>query len=155
MKNIFALIFAIALPITLGGIAGLVTSAAIPEWYGSLNQPSFNPPNWLFGPVWTALYILMGYSSYLIWQSPASANRTLALRIYATQLLLNFAWSFIFFYFQWIGLALVEIILLWGMIVWMIIEFRKVTPFAAYLNVTYLLWVSFATVLNAAYWWLN
>ncbi len=155
MKNILVLIFAIALPVVLGGVAGAITSQAIPEWYSTLNKPSFNPPSWLFGPVWTALYILMGYSSYLIWQSPVSQKRTLALRIYAIHLVFNIAWSFIFFYFQSIGLALIEIIVLWGMILWMIIVFRKVNPFAANLNITYLLWVSFATVLNAAIWWLN
>jgi tryptophan-rich sensory protein len=156
-KNLqwWKLIVSIALPLGLGTIAGLFTSQAVPEWYASLNRPSFNPPNWIFGPVWTTLYILMGISLFLVWKQEPGRNRNRAIGVFLFQLLLNFLWSFIFFYFNEIGLALIEIILLWISIVVMLVLFYRVKPLAAYLNIPYLLWVSFATVLNAAYYTLN
>jgi tryptophan-rich sensory protein len=133
----------------------MFTAKAVPEWYASLNQPSFNPPNWIFGPVWTLLYILMGISLFLIWQTPPGEGRTLAMAVFFVQLLLNFAWSFLFFYFNRIGLALVEIILLWCAILVMVVLFYRIRPWSAYINIPYLLWVTFATILNAAYFRLN
>ena len=145
----------IILPLSLGAIAGMFTSQSVPEWYATLNRPSFNPPNWIFGPVWTTLYILMGISFFLIWKQEASKVRNRAILIFLLQLLLNFAWSFIFFYFNMIGLALVEIVLLWISIVLMLVVFYKIKPIASYINIPYLLWVTFATVLNASYYILN
>ena len=145
----------ILLPLSLGAIAGMFTSQSVPEWYATLNRPSFNPSNWIFGPVWTTLYILMGISFFLIWKQEASKVRNRAILIFLLQLLLNFAWSFIFFYFNMIGLALVEIILLWISIVMMLVVFYKIKPIASYINIPYLLWVTFATVLNASYYILN
>ena len=145
----------ILLPLSLGAIAGMFTSQSVPEWYATLNRPSFNPPNWIFGPVWTTIYILMGISFFLIWKQEASKVRNRAILIFLLQLLLNFAWSFIFFYFNMIGLALVEIILLWISIVMMLVVFYKIKPIASYINIPYLLWVTFATVLNASYYILN
>lgn len=149
------LIAAIAIPLVIGGIAGMFTAQSIPDWYSTLNQPSFNPPNWVFGPVWTILYIVMGISMYMIWIEPNSQLKTIALTIFFVQLLLNFAWSFLFFYFKNIGGALIEIIFLWLSIVAMLIIFYKIKPIAAYINIPYLLWVSFATALNTAYYKLN
>ena len=148
-------LISILLPLSLGAIAGMFTSQSVPEWYAALNRPSFNPPNWIFGPVWTTLYILMGISFFLIWKQEASKVRNRAILIFLLQLLLNFAWSFIFFYFNMIGLALVEIILLWISIVMMLVVFYKIKPLASYINIPYLLWVTFATVLNASYYFLN
>jgi benzodiazapine receptor len=145
----------IAPPLLVGAIAGMFTSKAIPEWYASLNQPSFSPPNWVFGPVWTALYILMGISLFFILRLPPDAARRRAIWIYCIQLFLNFCWSFLFFFFKNMGLALVEIILLWITIVLMLLYFYKLKPLSAYLNIPYLLWVSFATALNGAYYLLN
>jgi benzodiazapine receptor len=145
----------ILLPLSLGAIAGMFTSQSVPEWYATLNRPSFNPPNWIFGPVWTTLYILMGISFFLIWKQEASKVRNRAILIFLLQLMLNFAWSFIFFNFNMIGLALVEIILLWISIVMMLVVFYKIKPLASYINIPYLLWVTFATVLNASYYFLN
>jgi tryptophan-rich sensory protein len=157
MKKTLTLKFLISilLPLSLGAIAGMFTSQSVPEWYATLNRPSFNPPNWIFGPVWTTLYILMGISFFLIWKKEASKVRNRAILIFLLQLLLNFAWSFIFFYFNMIGLALVEIILLWISIVMMLVVFYKIKPLASYINIPYLLWVTFATVLNAGYYILN
>ena len=157
MKKILLLklLVSIALPLGVGAIAGMFTAQSVPEWYAALNRPSFNPPNWIFGPVWTTLYILMGISLFLVWKQGVSKERNRAILIFSLQLLLNFAWSFIFFYFHMIGFALVEIILLWVSIVIMLVFFYKVKPVASYINIPYLLWVTFATILNAGYYFLN
>jgi len=154
-SKIGKLIVSLLLPLGLGAIAGIFTSKAIPEWYAALNRPSFSPPNWLFGPVWTTLYILMGISLFIIWTQAKSKERDLAIFVFLLQLALNFFWSFIFFYFNRIGFALVEIILLWIGIVIMLVLFYKIKPITAYINIPYLLWVSFATILNASYYFLN
>jgi benzodiazapine receptor len=153
--NIIKFIIALALPLAVGGIAGIFTAKAVPEWYASLNRPVISPPNWVFGPVWTVLYFLMGISFYLIWMQPPGNLRTMAIIIYLLQLFLNFGWSFIFFYFKQTGLALLEIIILWLGILTMLFLFYKVRPAASYLNIPYFLWVSFATILNASYYHLN
>jgi tryptophan-rich sensory protein len=154
-SQIFKLLVSLALPLGLGAIAGLFTAEAVPEWYETLNRPSFNPPNWLFGPVWTILYILLGISLFLIWKQSASKERNLAIFVFLLQQALNFGWSFIFFYFNMIGLALIEIILLWISIIIMLVLFYKIKPMAAYINIPYLIWVTFATILNAGYYLLN
>jgi translocator protein len=153
--HLIKLIASIALPLLLGAIAGMFTAQSVPEWYASLNRPSFNPPNWIFGPVWTALYILMGISLFLIWKQEVSKERNFAILVFLFQLLLNFGWSFIFFYFNKIGLAFIEIILLLVNIVIMMLLFYKINPIASYLNIPYLLWVSFASILNGSYYFLN
>ena len=149
------LITSLLLPLAVGGIAGMFTSEAIPGWYASLNQPSFNPPNWVFGPVWTTLYILMGISLFMIWKLPANKERNQAIGVFMVQLFFNFCWSFFFFHFKMIGLALIDIVALWIMIVIMLTRFCTLRPLAAYINIPYLLWVSCATALNAAYFILN
>jgi tryptophan-rich sensory protein len=154
-SQIFKLFVSLVLPLGIGSIAGIFTSEAVPGWYAMLNRPSFNPPNWLFGPVWTGLYLLMGFSLFLIWKQEKSKARNMAISIFLLQMALNFAWSFIFFYFHMIGLALIEIVLLWMSIVMMLVLFNKVKPLAAYINIPYLLWVTFATILNAGYYFLN
>ena len=154
-SQITKLIVSLLLPIGLGAIAGMFTAQAVPEWYAALNRPSFNPPDWIFGPVWTILYILLGFSFFLIWKLDADKKRSLAISVFLVQMLLNFGWSFIFFYFNMIGLALIEIILLWVSIVIMLILFYRIKPLAAYLNIAYLLWVTFAVILNAGYYFLN
>lgn len=149
------LFFAIMIPMLVGGVSGFLTAEAIPGWYATLNQPSFNPPNWIFGPVWTTLYLLMGISFYKILQLPASKDRTEAINVFYLQLMLNFFWSLIFFRWHLIGLALVEIIVMWISIAFMIHKFKKLNKFASYINIPYLCWVSFASVLNASYYFLN
>lgn len=154
-SDITKLIISILIPLVLGAIAGRFTAQAVPDWYASLNKPSFSPPNWIFGPVWTILYILLGISLYLIWKQIPSKERNNAILIFSIQLFLNFIWSFVFFYFNQIGLALIVIICLWLSIVLMLIRFFKIKPLAAYLNIPYLLWVTFASVLNTGYYILN
>lgn len=155
IKVLLTLLICLLIPLAIGGISGFATAAGITDWYVTLNKPSFNPPNYLFAPVWTTLYTLMGISLFIIWRSPEGRNRNNALVIFAIQIALNFCWSFLFFKFNLPGVALVEIVLLWTSILMMIILFRRISKLAAYLQVPYLLWVSFATVLNAAIWYLN
>jgi len=154
-NQIIKLVASILLPLAVGGITAIFTTEAIPGWYASLNQPSFSPPNWVFGPVWTSLYTILGISLFLIWKLETGKQRTQAILIFMVQLLLNFGWSFFFFYFKMIGVALIEIVALWITIVVMLVRFYKLKPMAAYINIPYLLWVTFATVLNAAYFFLN
>jgi len=152
---ILKLIISLIIPSGLGIIAGLITSQSIPEWYTNLRSPSFNPPNWIFGPVWTVLYLLMGISLFLVWKQEPNKIRNLAIAVFFIHLLLNIGWSFIFFYFKAIGIAFIEIIFLWISIVIMLFLFYKVKPIATYINIPYLLWVTFASVLNGSYYFLN
>ncbi|MEO7265765.1 MAG: TspO/MBR family protein [Ferruginibacter sp.] len=156
MKNIYKLIISIAIPILVGAVAGYFTSSSVTGWFITLNKPSFNPPNWLFGPVWTALYILMGIAFYLVWRSePVNATKKQAIILYIIQLTLNFCWSFIFFYKEAPGIAFAEILLLWIFILLTIIYFLKISKIAGWLMVPYLCWVTFAAILNYSIWQLN
>jgi tryptophan-rich sensory protein len=142
--------------LVLGSLSGIATIDAITGWYATLQKPSFNPPNWIFGPVWTVLYLMMGVAAGLVWSSAADpAIKRSALRIYLLQLALNMAWSLLFFGLKAPLLALLEIIVLWLTILWCIRRFKAVKAAAAYLMVPYLLWVTFASVLNAAIVLLN
>lgn len=147
-SKLLIFVLCILLPILIGGIGGYFTAESIPTWYASLNKPWFNPPNWIFGPVWTILYILMGFASYVVYISYQSIHRKTSLIYYGIQLFLNLLWSIIFFYFKNPSLALFEIILLWIFINFTIISFSKVNKKAAYLLLPYIIWVSFAAILN-------
>ena len=155
MNKYLKLFCCILLTLSVGAISGIATSSGINNWFITLNKPFFNPPNYLFGPVWTFLYLLMGISFFLILQSPLNEFKRKAILIFAIQLSLNFLWSFLFFKFQLIGLAFIEIIFILISILAMIIVFNKIDRIAAGLQIPYLLWVSFATILNGAIWWLN
>jgi benzodiazapine receptor len=155
MKKTITLFLCILLTLFIGGLGGIATASGVNDWYTEIQKPSFNPPNYLFGPVWTALYLLMGISLYMILQAPKSKIKTKAIWIFAIQLSLNFAWSFLFFKFHLLGLAFIEIILIWMSILTMIIIFSKINKTAAYLQIPYLIWVSFASVLNGTIWFLN
>jgi len=154
MKKGTKLSLSILFPLIIGGISGYFTATNIESWYITLNKPSFNPPNYLFGPVWTTLYILMGISFYLILNS-AKADKNKLIGIYLFQLTLNFLWSFIFFKYHALGIAAIEIVILWLSILSMIIMFYKTNKWAAIINIPYLLWVSFASVLNISIYILN
>lgn len=155
LKAVLILITCLATPIFIGGVSGYLTSGEIPGWYFNLQKPSFNPPNYLFGPVWTLLYLLIGISLYMIWSSPQSKERKSALQIFVIQLFLNFCWSLLFFSFHLLFVSAVEILILWLSILQMLRIFRKVNLVAFYINIPYLLWVSFATLLNISIWYLN
>ena len=154
-RKIYIAVVCISIPILVGALAGYATATGVDSWYAGLNKPTFNPPNWVFAPVWTTLYTLMGVSLYLVVVRSAGAVRSNGILVFGIQLALNFIWSFLFFYFEWVGIALIDIIFLWIAIIWMIRVFWKIYPLAAYLQVPYLCWVTFATVLNASIWMLN
>jgi benzodiazapine receptor len=155
MNKYLKLLGCLLLTLSVGAISGAATASGINKWFMELKKPFFNPPNYLFGPVWTILYLLLGVSFFLILQSPIKAIKRKAIIIFFVQLTLKFFLSFLFFKFQLIGIAFIEIILIWTAIVTMIIEFNKINRIAAALQIPYLLWVSFATILNGAIWWLN
>lgn len=155
MNKILKLILCIALTLLIGVLGGLATAAGVNDWYLTLNKPAFNPPNYLFGPVWTLLYILMGIGFYLVLQSGKSRERTLAVWLFCVQLFLNLLWSFIFFKLEMTGAAFIEILVLLTTIVIMIATFFKVNRTAAYLQIPYVLWVSFASILTGFIWVLN
>jgi len=148
------IILCVLLCVGLGVASGFSTIGSITGWYQTIQKPSWNPPNWLFGPVWTFLYVLMGIASALVWHSYHSLRKT-ALTFFIIQFVLNLLWSYIFFGRQNILLALADIILMWIMIMITIICFYRVNKTAAYLLIPYILWVSFATVLNYSIYVLN
>jgi translocator protein len=156
VSNFLKLLAAIVISELAGIIGSFFNIQSIPTWYATLAKPALNPPNWIFGPVWTTLYLLMGVAAFLVWKKGLEHKEVrVALWIYAVQLVLNTFWSIIFFGFQSPGWALIEISLLWISIVITIIAFHKVSRKAAYLLLPYLAWVSFATYLNYALWSLN
>lgn len=125
------------------------------EWYQSLTKPPLNPPGWVFGPVWSTLYLLMGISLFLVWERHDRRGATLAVDVFGAQLVLNAAWSPAFFTLHSPALALAIIIPMLILIALSILLFRRVSPPAGWLLLPYLAWVSFATYLNASIWWLN
>jgi tryptophan-rich sensory protein len=144
------------LPLLAGGAGGIATSKSVDTWYRTLRKPSFNPPGWVFGPVWTTLYMMMGIAHYLVERKQVEANIARPARIfYGLQLALNTLWSLLFFGKRSPLAALVEIVFLWLAILLTIITFARISRKAALLLLPYLLWVSFAAVLNGAVWRLN
>ncbi|PBQ30998.1 TspO protein [Sphingobacteriaceae bacterium] len=155
MNKILKLILCILLPLSIGALSGVATASGVRSWYLTLEKPFFNPPDYLFAPVWTVLYLLMGISFYLVLQSKFSRYKRRAIQIFVLQLILNFLWSFLFFKFHLITAALIDIVLMWLSILLMIFTFYEVDKKAGLLQVPYLLWVTFATLLNASIWMLN
>ncbi|WP_159800699.1 TspO/MBR family protein [Flavobacterium sp. MK4S-17] len=157
MSKISKILVMVVTCVAVGYISGEVTRESVTTWYTTIQKPSFNPPNWLFAPVWTTLYILMGIAAGLVWAKIDDDKATVkkALLFFGIQLALNALWSILFFGLQNPLLALIEIVLLWLMIYETFIQFNKVHKTAAWLIIPYLLWVSFAMVLNASIWWLN
>lgn len=159
-KNVLIFFLCISLPQLAGGLGALVTADSVNTWYTEINKPSFTPPGWIFPVVWPALYFMMGLASFLIWRSGAlqTAGKDavrFALIIYGIHLLLNTLWSFLFFGLQNPGLAFIEIILLWGFIAWLIFLFYRIRASAGILLIPYLIWVTFATVLNGTIYFMN
>lgn len=155
--KIIRVIIPIVICLFAGFIGSFFTTTAIPTWYASINKPSFNPPNWLFGPVWTFLYILMGISLYIIWDKDVKNKKIKnnALMIFGIQLFLNVLWSVIFFGLKSPFYAFIEIMFLWVTILFTIISFYKISKTASFLLIPYILWVSFASLLNFYVWVLN
>jgi benzodiazapine receptor len=155
MKNKLSLVVSLALCLAAGGLGSLATSAKIPTWYATLAKPSWNPPNWLFAPVWTMLYALMAVAAWIVWTRREQAAARAALWLFGVQLVLNTLWSFVFFAAESPGLALAEIVVLWLAIAATIWTFRPISVAAAWMLTPYLAWVSFASCLNFTIWRLN
>jgi tryptophan-rich sensory protein len=145
----------IVLCFAVGGVSGTWTAAEVGGWYRTLHRPGFAPPDWVFGPVWSLLYLLMAIAAWRVWITPASPMRSWGIGLFLVQLALNFAWTWIFFHRHAIGAALAEIAALWVAIAVTLLVFARVSPMAAWLMAPYLVWVSFATALNAGFWRLN
>jgi len=156
MKNGLKLIISLAIPQIVAAGASYFTVTRSGSWYRFIEKPEWNPPDWVFGPVWTALYIMMGIAFYLVWKSnvPISKKRK-AIILWGVQLILNFFWSYIFFGQEQIFGAFLEIIVLWLFILLTIFAFARINKWAAWLMVPYIGWVSFAALLNFTIWELN
>ena len=147
--KILKLIASILICQGVGSIGALFTSPAISTWYTTIQKPSFNPPNWIFAPVWTLLFLMMGISLYFVWSKGWEDKKIkIAVFIFSAQIALNIFWSLLFFGLQSPFYAFIEIIILWLAILLTIISFYKISKIAAYLLLPYILWVSFAAVLN-------
>ncbi len=147
--NILKLIVSLALTLGAGFIGSFATRQSVSTWYATINKPPISPPNWLFGPVWTVLFILMGIALFLIWNRGFSHTGVkTAFYIFLIQLVLNIIWSFLFFGLRSPLYAFIEIIILWIAILFTIIYFFRISPVAGYLLIPYILWVSFASILN-------
>lgn len=153
-RDILGLVVFVVLCLVVSGIGGAVTATSVGTWYQTLEKPPFNPPDWVFAPVWTTLYVLMAIAGWRVWRARTKAGRR-ALAVFAIQLGLNLAWSFLFFGFQQIGLALVEVAVLLLAILATMALFWRIDRLAGALFLPYLLWVGYATLLNASLWRLN
>lgn len=154
--DILKLITAIAVSQLAGIIGSIFTASSVETWYVDLRKPDFTPPSWIFGPVWITLYTLMGIAAWLVWRKGLQHKTVrIALLFFAAQLVLNALWSVIFFGAQAPFAAFIEILFLWLTIVLTIVSFFKVFTWAGVLLVPYIVWVSYATVLNGFIWKLN
>jgi len=154
-RDLLGLSAFIILCLAVSGVGGAITVTSVDNWYQALEKPPFNPPDWVFAPVWTALYILMGIAAWRVWRLRSFKATRAAFAVFGVQLCLNLAWSFLFFGLQRIDLALVEIIILLCAITTNTIMFWRAERLAGLLFVPYITWVTYATILNASLWLLN
>lgn len=154
-RQVLGLIVLLAVTLAASAVGSLVTYPNIQGWYDHLAKPSWNPPNWVFGPVWSALYVCMAVAAWLVWRQGGLWSAKVPLTLFAVQLALNTLWSCIFFGLQSPGLAFVEVLVLWAAIIATAAAFWQWSMIAGILLVPYLAWVSFASVLNLAIWRLN
>ena len=157
MSKYLRIIYCVAICLVVGYLSSITTQSSINTWYPTLIKPVFNPPNWLFAPVWTLLFIMMGIAAGMIWNHLENQRELVkkALLFFTVQLLLNALWSYLFFGLNNVLLALIEVILLWLVIYETFHIFRKIDKKAAYLFIPYLIWVAFAAVLNGSIYYLN
>lgn len=154
-SKIKQLIIAIAIPLIVGGLSALISGGGM-ETFEQINKPPLSPPGFLFPIVWTILYILMGISSYLVYTSDSDQTTiSEALKVYGLQLAVNFFWSIFFFNFGWYLFSFIWLLLLWVLIILMIVKFLPISKTAAYLQLPYLLWVTFAGYLTLGVYFLN
>ncbi|MBS7229785.1 tryptophan-rich sensory protein [Flavobacterium psychroterrae] len=157
MNKVVKIIIALVICLMVGYSASTVTRPSVETWYPTIIKPVFNPPNWIFMPMWTLLYILMAVAAGLVWDKIKEQNEEVkkALGFFLIQLTLNAIWSYLFFGLKNPMLALIEIALLWLMIYETYLKFMKINKTAGYLLIPYMAWVAFAAILNASIWWLN
>lgn len=155
MKNTLQAIGFIAVSQLAGIVGSFFVMPAVDGWYMELTKPSFNPPSWVFGPVWTLLYSLMGIAAFLVWKKGSGAARRTALILFGAQLVANSLWSILFFALQSPGFAFLNIMILWVLIVATMVAFYRISKLATLLMAPYILWVSFAAFLNYTIWMLN
>jgi tryptophan-rich sensory protein len=153
-NNILLLVLCLLICYAAGALGSLATIPQIGTWYAGLKKPFFNPPNQVFGPVWSLLYTLMAISLFLVIRKPYPGKQVI-LRIFFLQLLANTLWSFFFFYFHFFIVSILDILFLLLLLFSYFRRVRRVNRFAAYCFLPYICWVSFATVLNISLWWLN
>jgi tryptophan-rich sensory protein len=150
-----ALGLSIAICFSAAGIGSLFTDPEIGGWYARIEKPSWTPPNWVFGPVWSVLYLMMAVAAWLVWKEKGFAGAAAPLALFGAQLVFNALWSIFFFGMHRMGLALLDIILLWSAILATLLSFWRVSPAAGALMIPYLLWVTYASALNYSIWRLN
>lgn len=155
MRSTAALVFWLSLCLGVSWAGSLLTRPAIPGWYAGLAKPGWTPPDWVFAPVWISLYILMAVAAWLVWEQRRTSPVALPLVVFLLQLTLNIVWSALFFHFRLPGVAMLEIIVLWFIILFTLILFWRVKPLAGWLLAPYLLWVAYAAALNITIWRLN
>jgi len=141
--------------LAVAGVGGLFTNSSVKTWYPQLRRPEWTPPNWIFGPVWTTLYLMMAFSAWLVWRGSNWTAARLALMLFAIQLVLNMLWSAVFFGMRRIGPAFAEILLLWMMIIATTVAFYSLSLLAAWLLIPYIAWVGLASYLNFRIWQMN
>ncbi len=149
------LVLFVGICLAVGGFGAIFTSGPVRDWYPMIHKPSWNPPSWIFGPVWTVLYLMMGTAAWLVWRRRNTADINSALILFTVQLILNAAWSPLFFGLKNPLAGLLDILPLWAAILTTLIFFWRISPAAGGLMVPYWLWVSFATALNFALWKMN
>ena len=155
MAMVIKVLISVLVCLLIGAIGSILTIESIPTWYASLTKPFFNPPSWLFGPVWTVLYVLMGISFAVVWNKRPIAKARKAYSLFAAQLFLNMIWSPVFFGLKNIPLAFLIIVLMWIYVFRTIKAFAPINKTASYLLYPYLAWITFASLLNASIWFLN
>ena len=149
------MIVLLVLCLAVAAVGGLATTPNIPNWYAGLAKPSWTPPDWIFGPVWSVLYLSMAVAAWLVWRQTGLAGAAVPTALFGIQLLLNTLWSWLFFGLHSPSAALVDIILLWTAIAATMVAFWRRSMVAGIIFLPYLVWVSFASVLNLAIWRLN
>jgi len=154
-QQILGLIFLLAICLGVGVLGAIATTPEIDGWYRTLQKPSWNPPDWIFGPVWSTLYVLMAVAAWLVWRRGGFKAAKLPLVLFGLQLVLNTAWSWIFFHFHQPGWAFVELIGLWVTVAAVTVAFFRVNKTAGFLLIPYLAWITFAGVLNLTIWRMN
>jgi tryptophan-rich sensory protein len=156
MSKFLRYLFSISICLLAGALGTIFTISSIPTWYATLNKPIFSPPNWIFGPVWTILYILMGISVAMVLQKGLKTTKVReAVYLFVFQLVLNAVWSPVFFGARNLFVALIVIVFMWIFILKTILAFGKISKTASYLLYPYIAWVSFASILNFSVWFLN